>query len=77
MMKSRYVFIDINKNAYHISRGGNGSSKFVFAILDHSDSRHKRRRSQYVAAGGTLVYGQRLTETMWIEQFGSLDGYIN
>ena len=67
---------DINKNENHIGRGGNGSSKFVFAILDHSDSRYKRRRSQYVAAGGTLIYGQRLTDTMWIQQFGTLDGYI-
>ena len=67
---------DINKNENHIGRGGKGSSKFVFALLDHSDSRHKRSRSQYVAAGGTLIYGQRLTETMWIQQFGTLDGYL-
>ena len=59
-----YFSYDINKNENHIGRGRKGSSKFVFALLDHSDSRHKRRRSQYVAAGGTLIYGQRLTETM-------------
>ena len=68
---------EVDKSENHIGRGGNGSSKFVFALLDHSDSRHKRRRSQYVHARGKLVSGQRLTETMWIEQFGSLDGYIN
>ena len=67
---------DIDKTENHIGRGGNGSSKFVFAILDHSDSRHKRRRSQYITAGGSLVSGQRLTETMWVQQFGTLDGYL-
>ena len=66
---------EINNNENHIGRGGEGSSKFVFAIIDHSNSRNRQRRSQYVAGGGALESGQRLTEAMWINQFGSLDGY--
>ena len=66
---------DIEEKDKHIGRGGDGKNKFVYAILDHSDTRYKRRRAQYVAAGGTLNAGQKLTETMWSQQFGNLDGF--
>ena len=52
-----------------------GKSKFVFALLDHSDSRHRKRGAQYVGAGGNLAHGQRLTQDMWLGQFGTLYGY--
>ena len=67
---------NITDGSNNIGRGGGGKSKFVFALLDHSDSRYRRRRQQYVAAGGDLEHGQRLTQEMWVNRFGTLDGYL-
>ena len=67
---------ELAKDELNIGRGGGGSQKFDFALLDHSDARYRRRRAQYVAAGGQLGYNQRLTQDMWMQQFGTLDGYL-
>ena len=71
------ICLSFDKNEFDgsIGRGGDGSKKFVFALLDHNDSAHRRRRGRYVAAGGNLTSGQRLTEEMWIQQFGNSNGF--
>ena len=59
---------ELAKEECNIGRSGGGSKTFVFALLDHSDARYRRRRVHYVAAGGQLGYNQRLTQDMWMQQ---------
>ena len=40
--------------------------KFVFALLDWTSSgANSTRRNQYIAAGGNLPKGAKLTQSMW------------
>ena len=46
----------------NIGRGAGGESKFVFALLDwRNSSGSSTRLNQYVAAGGILTHGSRLS----------------
>ena len=48
-----------------IGRGGDGSGAFVFALIDWANSEAGQRRRNYIAAGGELQHGQRLTNSMY------------
>ena len=63
--------IDLEDNNYDIGRGGNGESKFTFALLDWTSGGSNSRRTQYMAAGGDLDKNNRLTKHMWVAKFGT------
>lgn len=51
--------------------GGCDKTKFVFALLDWTKSgTNSTRCKQYIAAGGNLPKGVKLTQSMWTKQFG-------
>jgi len=63
--------IDLKVGNSNIGRGGCGETKFVFALLDWTNSgANSTRQNQYIAPGGNLPKGAKLTQSMWIEQFG-------
>ena len=51
-------------------RGGDGPGRYVFALLDWTNGGSNSRRRRFIANGGILDAGQRLTSDMWQEQFG-------
>ena len=57
-------------NNLQMGRGGYGSQYFCFALLDWTNSDKGRCRRHYIANGGVLNANQRLTQEMWITQFG-------
>ena len=54
-----------------IGRGGNGPCRYVFALLDWTNSGSGRRRRQYIASGAELSDNQVVTRARWERQFGN------
>ena len=64
----QYNLTDSNDD---IGRGGNGAGKFVFSLLDWTNSKSPAaRRLQYQLAGGVLHDNARLTKDRWKTMFG-------
>ena len=63
--------MDLKLENLNIGRGGCGEMKFVFLLLDWTNSvMNSTIQNQYIAAGGNLPKGAKLTQSMWTEQFG-------
>ena len=63
---------DLEDGKIDIGRGGSGPTKFVFALLDWTNSKSKAsRRLQYQITGGELQAKERLTNQKWESHFGS------
>ena len=55
----------------NVGRGGSGHTKFVFALLDWTNSKSgAARRLQYQITGGELKVNERLTDQKWKSHFG-------
>ena len=52
-----------------MGRGGDGITKYCFAILDWTNSSKGRRRRQYIASGATLKPNESVTLSKWNKQF--------
>ena len=54
-----------------VGRGGCGSNKFVFALLDWTSNASSARRVQYQLNGDQLKENDKLTKRKWRDEFGS------
>ena len=63
-LENKICFSFPSEKLYDIGRGGCGSDRFVFAILDWTNSRAGKRRCEYINNGGVLRPGQSLTQQM-------------
>ena len=63
---------DLEDTDNNIGRGGSGQDKFVFTLLDWTNSQSvAARRIQYQIMGGQLKDSERLSKSKWKAVFGS------